>query len=219
MIFTKMLQSIAAFFLLLPAKRLIMKKIGLFIAAVFLGSAVMAQIGPKLGIKGGLNVATLKVDNVDNLDSRIGLHGGLLAHFHLSPQWGIQPEIMYSGQGMEETITDSKWKLDYINVPVMVQYMFNNGFRLQAGPQIGFLINGEIEGEDGSEVEITDDLKKIDAGLGLGVGYLSHSGLGVDARYNFGLSNINESGNEIRNRVFQVGLFYMFDQSHKAKSR
>ena len=201
-----------------------MKKTSLFIAAVFAGSALMAQTSAKLGVKAGLNIATLKVENVETVDSRLGLHGGLLAHIHLAPQWGLQPELLYSAQGMEEDLDndgrDNKWKLDYINVPVMVQYMFNNGFRLEAGPQVGFLVNAEIEGEDGSDLDVKDDLKKIDAGLGFGVGYLSYSGFGIDARYNLGLSNINDAaGNEIKNRVFQVGLFYMFDQSHKAKSK
>jgi opacity protein-like surface antigen len=196
-----------------------MKRMCLFVAAAFISLAAVAQEKPVFGLKAGLNVATLDVDNVNNLDSRLGLHAGLLAHIHITPQWGIQPELLYSAQGMEESITDSKWKLDYINVPVMVQYMFNNGFRLQAGPQIGFLVNGEVESRDGSETEITDDLKKVDAGLGFGFGYLSDAGIGIDARYNVGLSNINESGNDIKNRVFQVGIFYMFDNRHKAKSR
>ncbi len=196
-----------------------MKKISLFFLALMCSAILFAQTSAKLGIKGGLNVANLDVKNV-NTDARLGFHGGLLAHIHLTPQWGIQPELLYSGQGMEENINDSKWKLSYINVPVMIQYMFDNGFRLEAGPQIGFLVDGEIEGDNGSELDITNDLKTIDAGLGLGIGYLTYSGLGISGRYNLGLTDINEDGgNTIKNRVFQVGLFYMLDQSHKRKSR
>jgi hypothetical protein len=103
----------------------------------------------------------------------------------------------------------------------MIQYMFDNGFRLQAGPQVGFLLDGKIEGDaGGADVDIADDLKKIDAGVGLGVGYLSYSGLGIEGRYNLGLTNINDVGtNELRNRVFQISLFYMLDNAHKSKSR
>jgi len=43
---------------------------------------------------------------------------------------------------------------------------------------------------------------------------LSASGLGVDGRYNFGISDINNAGsNEIKNNVFQLGLFYMLNSS------
>ena len=44
----------------------------------------------------------------------------------------------------------------------------------------------------------------------LGVGYLAASGLGYDARYVFGLSNINDSENgpTVQSNVFQLGIFY-----------
>ena len=198
-----------------------MKKLSVFVLAVLLGSALMAQTQPKLGIKGGLNVATLNLEEDEDNESRLGLHAGLLAHIHLAPQWALQPEVVYSGQGTE--IGDFKLKNDYINVPIMIQYMFDNGFRLEAGPQLGFLIKAKIEG-NGAEVTNTEDYKKTDIGVGLGLGYLSYSGIGINARYNLGLTDINDAdditpASKIQNRVFQVGLFYMFDNSHKAKSR
>jgi hypothetical protein len=169
-----------------------------------------------------LNVSNVALEpEVIDKGTRLGFHGGLLAHIHVSPQIGIQPEILFSGQGFEDNTNDAEWKLNYLNIPVMIQYMFDNGFRLQAGPQVGFLLDGKIEGDaGGADVDIADDLKKIDAGVGLGVGYLSYSGLGIEGRYNLGLTNINDVGtNELRNRVFQISLFYMLDNAHKSKSR
>lgn len=199
-----------------------MKKLSLFVSVILLGSAVMAQSSAKLGIKAGLNVSNVALDpEVVEKASRLGFHGGLVAHIHLNPQWGIQPELLYSGQGFEDNTNNAEWKFNYLNIPVMIQYMFDNGFRLQAGPQVGFLLDGKIEGDDGgADVDLTDDLKKVDAGLGLGLGYLSYSGFGVEGRYNLGLTNINETGtNDLKNRVFQISLFYMLDNAHKAKSR
>lgn len=195
-----------------------MKKFSLFLTAIFLSSALLAQTQAKIGLKAGLNVANFNLEEDEANDARLGLHAGLLAHIHLAPQWALQPEVVYSGQGTE--LGDNKFKLDYINVPLMIQYMFDNGFRLQAGPQLGFLLNAKIE-NNGSDFENTEDYKKTDVGIGAGVGYLSYSGFGIDARYNFGLSNINDfdPSNKITNRVFQIGVFYMFDSQHKAKSR
>lgn len=193
-----------------------MKKISLLIVSVFLSTILLAQHGPEFGIKAGLNIANMSIEpEVRNTDVRLGMHAGLLAHIHLAPEWALQPEIVYSAQGFEDKVSNVTWKLNYINVPILVQYMFNNGFRLQAGPQVGFLASAKINNTD-----IKDDLKKIDAGLGLGIGYLSFSGFGIDARYNLGLSNVNDGGStELKNRVFQVGLFYMFNSQHKAVSR
>jgi hypothetical protein len=200
-----------------------MKKIILAMGTILLSHAAFAQSNVKLGIKGGLNIASLKIEEDEPKDSRLGMHAGLLAHIHLTPGLSVQPEVMYSGQGMEDRITGTTnvWKMDYVNIPVQLQYNFDNGFRLQTGPQLGFLVKAEIENQNGSHLNVTKDFKKTDVSWTLGGGYLSHSGLGIDARYNYGLTNINEfdPSNPISNRVFQVGVFYMFDNQHKAKSK
>ena len=104
-----------------------------------------------------------------------------------------------------------KYNLDYINVPILLQYMFDNGFRLQAGPQVGFLLNAKTEAA-GVEVDYKDESNTVDFGIGAGVGYVHPpTGFGVDVRYNLGLSNINESDAvKSYNRGFQVGVFYLF---------
>ena len=125
-------------------KTRIMKKISLFLAGIMCTLASFSQTKPHFAIKGGLNISTLKVENYDNTDSRLGAHLGVSAHIHLAPQWAIQPELLYSQEGGELAISNSqrvKVKNDYINIPLMLQYMFDNGFRVEAGPQIGFLVN------------------------------------------------------------------------------
>lgn len=191
-------------------------------ACVFAFSTSQAQVMPRLGIKGGLNIASLTVNNsTANISSRLGVHAGLLAHIHLSKEIGLQPELVYSGQGMKQNLngTTYEWNLGYINVPLMLQYMFNNGFRIEAGPEFGFLTSAKIKDATGSD-DIKNDLKTTNVGLGFGLSYLSYSGLGIGGRYNLGLSNINNNGsNEIKNRVGQISVFYLFNHDHKAKSK
>ena len=56
---------------------------------------------------------------------------------------------MYSAQGAKMP-TGIKHKNNYINVPVLGQYMFANGLRLETGPQVGFLISSEAENGNSS---------------------------------------------------------------------
>jgi hypothetical protein len=196
-----------------------MKKISLLLLAFCVSSAMFAQTA-NFGIKGGLNISS--IDWSIDMDSRMGLHLGALAHIHLSPQWALQPEVVYSAEGAKQDVTGGEvtWKNDYINIPVMVQYMFNNGFRIEAGPQLGILASTEIEDDDGNDEEADEIFKSTNVSLGLGLSYLSNSGLGVGARYNLGLSEINEGGYpEAKGRTFQLSLFYMFNNRHKAQSR
>lgn len=188
------------------------------IAAVSLCSTVVAQQVSKekfinIGIKGGLNVFNINNNNNANYDSKLGVNAGLIGHIHLTRQIALQPEIVYSVQGAKFNTAGitTKLNLGYINVPLMLQYMFDNGFRLQAGPQIGFLASAKSKTNNLS-VDVKNSFKKVDFALGAGIGYVEpSSGLGIDVRYNLGLSDISEStAVKSTNRGFQVGLFYLF---------
>jgi hypothetical protein len=180
--------------------------IGLITAILITGIA-SAQHGNapaghvSLGIKGGVNFYNVHNDNSTNYDMRTGYNLGLLGHIHINSQWAVQPEIVYSAQGWKNG--ETKHNLDYINVPVLLQYMFDNGFRLQAGPQIGFLVNS---------TDNRDNFNPIDFGVSVGASYVVPStGFGIDARYNLGLSNINKNSTvNSTNRGVQLGLFYIF---------
>lgn len=182
------------------------------IAAILTTTAVTAQ-NMNIGIKGGLNLYNIDNDNSSEYDTKIGFHAGLLAHIHLSRQFAVQPELVYSAQGAKYTVggVESKLNLGYINVPVLLQYMFDNGFRLQAGPQLGFMLNAKTKIGD-TKTDVKDQFKTVELGLAAGVGYVhTASGFGIDARYNYGLSDISESDAvKSANRGFQVGVFYLF---------
>lgn len=185
-------------------------------------TVIGAQELPVFGLKGGLNLASWKVEGSNANDMKTGAHVGLLAHIHLAPQWAVQPEAQFSSQGTEtENLgIEYTWKQNYINVPVMIQYMFNNGFRLEAGPYAGFLVGAKLVDENGAEDDVKNEFKKTDFGLGFGLNYLTYSGLGFGGRYNLGLTNINEERvNKTQHQVIQLSIFYMFDNAHKAKSR
>jgi hypothetical protein len=184
----------------------------LVITAIVMVGTVNAQ-HVNIGIKGGLNSYKIQYDNNTETNPKSGFHIGLLGHIHLTNQFGLQPEIVYSTQGGNYKSGSSVTvaNLDYINVPVLLQYMFDNGFRLQAGPQLGFLVGAKSNTNN----NLKDNLKPIEIGVSVGAGYIHvPSSFGVDARYNIGINSINESGSENpTNRGFQLGVFYLFNHN------
>lgn len=199
-----------------------MKRISLILIAFLCTATVFAQ-DAKIGLKGGLNISTLSNSQGGERGSRLGFNGGLLAHIHLSPEWSLQPEVVYSSQGAKYTVNDGEHNLalNYLNIPLLLQYNFDNGFRLQTGPQVGFLASVKDK-RNGAETGFftSDDFKTVDFSWSAGLGYLTYSGLGIDGRYNFGISNINDAGTAVvHNNVFQIGLFYLLNHNHKATSR
>jgi len=172
--------------------------------------AVQAQ-NVNIGIKGGLNAYNISNDNGTEYDTKLGANVGLLGHIHLSPQFALQPELVFSMQGAQSDNIDVSLNLNYLNVPVLVQYMFDNGFRIQAGPQVGFLMSAKAD--NGTSTDVKDNFNDIDVALSLGASYVHPpTGFGVDVRYNHGLSDITESSAfDNYNRGFQIGIFYLFN--------
>jgi hypothetical protein len=176
---------------------------------VAFSSTVSAQ-HVNIGVKGGLNFYDINSNTGGNTDYKAGFNLGLLGHIHLTGNFGLQPEIYYSLQGAKSGNTNIN--LGYMNIPVLVQYMFNNGFRLQAGPQLGFLLSAKSK-TSGANTDIKDNYKTIEVGLSFGGSYVHPpTGFGVDLRFNRGLTNISDINNvTATNQGIQLGVFYLFN--------
>lgn len=206
-----------------------MKKIILFTFLAVFCFIANAQDEPakgsdiNFGLKGGLNFAMIAGDGSDNFDGKFGFHVGGVVEFQISETFSVQPELLYSSQGDKETFEgmDIKYKLDYLNLPIMAKYYLSEGFSIEAGPQIGFLLSAKAEGE-GVSLDIKDLIKDIDFGLGFGLGYKLENGLNFSGRFNIGISNmVDNSGNLLgeqiefgdstnHNNVFQLSVGYFF---------
>lgn len=201
-----------------------MKFLFLLLTAILITGAASAQNinSPKghlnFGIKGGANFYNINNENNVTYDSKIGFNIGMLGHIHVAKHFALQPEIQYSTQGAKYTDDNGNntYKLNYVNVPVLLQYMWDNGFRLQAGPQVGILVSAKAE-NNGITGDIKNSFKPLDLAVSFGASYIHPStGVGIDARYNLGLSNINEDSDlKSTNRGFQLSLFYIF--GHRSK--
>lgn len=178
-------------------------------AVILIACAAVAQ-QTSFGIKGGVNFSSVEVEDGEDFEGKTGIHLGGLAHIHITRHFALQPELVFSMQGGEDESENMKLKLNYVNIPLLAQYMTADGFRLQTGPQLGILATAEQKFGD-VEVDTDDDISTVDFAWTFGAGYLFRSGFGIDARYNLGISNISDDESfEARNRVFQLGVFYQF---------
>jgi len=211
-----------------------MKKISL-IALVFCTSmALFAQDQPQLrtemsravrfGIKAGVNIAKLKINEAPGISSnnKTSMGGGFLVNIPVGTGgMAVQPELMYNGQGGKLTETSTlggtqryEQDLHYLSLPIMLQWKSTSGLYLELGPQASYLFRATQDNGTTDESN-KDDFDNFDIAAAGGIGFMSRIGLGVGARYNYGLSNIWEdngtnSNAELKNRVLHVGLFYHF---------
>lgn len=177
----------------------------------------------KYGAKGGLNIANIVGDDAGDANVFIGFNAGFFVEIPVADKLIFQPEILYSAQGSKSDgiidgyNVDATLKFNYINVPLMFKYQVANKFSLEAGPYIGFLTSAklkfDVEGLGSETVDMKDDVKSTDFGIGVGMNYEFSDVIFANARYQGGLTEIGDSeagGNSVKNSVFQIGLGFRF---------
>jgi len=192
----------------------------IFSLFIFAHTAVNAQEYLNFGAKGGLNLSNMNSEYISDDKMRIGFHLGLLAEIPLTSRFAIQPEVLYSTQGTEDIInnvgfTTIKFKLDYIQVPILAKIYLTESLSVELGPSLNFLVNESIDfGE-------TDFGNSFEFGGALGASYKLRGGFFVSARYIYGFTdafdrdNINAYYGDLyskksHNYGLQLGVGFMF---------
>lgn len=185
-----------------------MKKLFLLVLTIVAFSAASYAQGVSFGIKAGVNFANQKYE-VDGFsfspDARTGFHVGGFVTAMFSESLGLQPELIFNSVGAK--MDDSSLNMSYLSVPVLIRYQPIELLNIHVGPQFGFLMGAESEGDD-----VKDAFKGLDLGAAFGAGIDLPAGIGFTARYVLGLSNIYDESDEgtIKNNVFQISLSYRF---------
>ena len=167
-----------------------------------------------LGVKVGVNLATLNTDG-DTPGRRTGFIGG--GHLTISlpnSMFYIQPELLYSMKGFSEDIEGDTGTLalDYVDIPVLVGIHFDTGGsvtpRIFLGPQASIKVScklkGDVSGGASGSIDCGSELlggaldaKSVlfDMLFGAGV-YFNMGKLDIvfDARYDLGLTDALELG-------------------------
>lgn len=178
------------------------------------------------GVRAGANFMYLsgyRATNEVAFPALVGGYAGVFAEWNnLFDNFGIRAELNYAAQGNQskgkatDKITINR--SNYLLVPVMLEYgFFENKLHVLAGPQLGICMGGstKIMSEGRSEKTAWDKnyYNTFDFSLVFGVEYMFIDHLGVEARYDLGLTSVvaaSESSTCRANRGFQVGLAYKF---------
>ncbi|MDB5264044.1 MAG: hypothetical protein JWQ14_3327 [Adhaeribacter sp.] len=205
------------------------------LAAITWGTAQAQSLN--LGIKGGFNYTNVSGNTGTYLDFdkayKPGFNAGIFTNIGLFPMLAIQPEINYSTKGFRiederssggtNTQTDIKNRINYLDVPVLVQVKTGTIY-FEAGPQVGFLLNqkteqrrtitqtGLISEQTTKEPVIRDkstsSYRTTDLGYAVGIGFQAPvSPVSLNFRYaNSVPSYLKDSSTDARHSVFQISL-------------
>ncbi len=178
------------------------------VIALFFVTLSYAQVD--FGIKSGLNFSNA-IYNTSNAspEGRVGFYLGTLVDFALSEKFSVQPELLYSSEGIKDGT------IDFLNLPVVVKWYFSEGIHIHAGPQVGMVIDAE-----GGTGGLND---YAFSGVG-GLGYeVPGGGFTITARFTHGITSIIDENFPIDSgmgynivgikgwtRTLQLGLGYKF---------
>jgi hypothetical protein len=159
----------------------------------------------RAGLKAGLNFASM---NYTDGKIMTAFGGGFFGQYKFA-NMAIQPEVLFSMQGSDvEGYSGSAFRLNYISIPIMIQYFVMPGFAIEAGPQLGIMLTGKALG-----VDVKKYLNTIDFALNVGISYeLPNFPLGFFFRYSLGFTGIIKDAKDDAgtNRVMQLGAFFKF---------
>ncbi|MCF1713576.1 PorT family protein [Flavihumibacter sp. RY-1] len=189
-------------------------KLSLLVLALLAVSLTQAQ-GLHFGIKGGANLT--KVDGKAMTDEfNYGYQLGGFAEVGLGKKWFIQPEVMWTeyrtrtADDFEDIINfpangsnRQEVKLNYLAIPITLNYRLLDWFSLHAGPQFGVLLN-----QDKNLLENGRDAFNAGVVSLVGGAQLNFGGFHITGRYFTNINDISSGDvNEAwKNKGFQVGV-------------
>lgn len=204
-----------------------MKKIFLGLGIVISGFAFSQQFG----LKAGLNVSDINNGaSGTDMKAKTGLYAGITANIPVSDEFSIQPELIYNQMGAKTNLYDfgsiignvsTTTKLDYISLPVMLQYNFPSNIYVELGPEFSYLVSAK-QGLSSSIISPSTDinmdyLNRLNVGAGFGAGYNFNKNFGINARYTLGLTGLGKNGNvadyfldSAKNNNLQLGVNFKF---------
>ncbi|MEO7977631.1 outer membrane beta-barrel protein [Flavobacterium sp.] len=199
-------------------------KLAFVLISFFAIAATQAQVNFKPGLRVGLSLSTISEMHADyRTDFYIGGFGEL----NLTKHYALQPEINFTRQGSNnvarnftnpdtqvEKMEYQDLQLDYLSLSLINKFTFGQGFQIQFGPALDFIVHDNLA------------LRKTsrDVSFVTGLAYRMPSGLAFEFRFKKGFLDVLDSdyytnnynndyffGDYNTNVNFQIGVSYSFD--------
>jgi hypothetical protein len=183
--------------------------LSLTLLALAVSNSGKAQ-GFHLGIKAGANLDKINGKSFSD-EFKFGYNVGAFAELNFTPNWGIQPEVLFNqtnyrtGDHFSDIypggVDDVKGKLSYLTIPILLSFRPIPLLSILVGPQFGIKLNSDQHlVENGKEAFKSGDFAMV-GGLQLNLASLK-----IGGRYVEGLTNVNNytSTTSWKNQGWQV---------------
>jgi opacity protein-like surface antigen len=200
-----------------------MKKVLLIILGLALTYGLNAQV--RFGVKLGGTLSKLYAESdgeTESSDPKIGFKIGGLLEYSFSPSFALQPELLYVGNGgkYKDDDADVSFNFHNLQLPINLKYKVgtdNLKFYATAGPYLGYIVAAKLKSGSVSvdlfdeELEEAVPLKRLDYGIGAGLGIEISSKYIVGVGYKYGLANLADvDEGSMKTGTFSLSIGYLF---------
>lgn len=176
------------------------KSLFILLIVLFILQPVFAQRSSetfkRFGFKAGVTVSNLNFNKGIPPPSspvtpswKTGINVGFLLHVPVIADLSIQSEYSFSHIMGEDKSTETKYRLNYLSMPVLLNYKVSKKFSVEAGPEVDLLINAKKQ-IGATSSNITHDTEERNFGIAAGVEYELIKSISLNARYLHGLNHI-----------------------------
>ena len=169
-----------------------------FILGSLISSAAMAQ---DYGLTIGVHQTTATVPNSGSslpsgsVSGRLNYDLGLTASFELLPNWRFRSGILYNTRGFDfkpsnASVGTTKFNFSYVDVPVNVQYNFNQTVGLYGGLIVGVKASDSVDVPNGASY--SPEMKSLYPLLNVGANFMFNDMIGFDVYYENGLGDFSK---------------------------
>src|ERR1700750_2119732 len=104
-----------------------MKKLALVLFAGISFATAHAQV--QFGVKAGGNFATQTGSDAGDSKTLFNFNAGAFVRLPIAPGFGIQPELVYSGQGAAYDVSNGTLRehANYLNIPILFKWSHHAG--------------------------------------------------------------------------------------------
>lgn len=174
------------------------------------------------------------IDDLNNSNKPIiGLHLGPVVEFKLMNSLYFNSGLLYTLKGFKQEVwglnrdsirvfETAPIRLNGLDIPLNIAYKYSlsetSSFFLQAGPYLGYTLNGKYKFDNRSiDVKFGEknQMRRFDYGIGIGSG-VQFGSLVTSLNYEFGIADRYDTPDlMVRNRVLQLSVTYMFGINDK----
>lgn len=186
-----------------------MKKILLVLVFVSsIGICAQAQSwawGPKAG------VSFSTINGVSGAEVRTGVVAGLFAESPINDWLVMQADLLLTQQGYDiKGDPKTRYRVDYISMPIVGKYYITNGLSFQLGGQFGYLVGAKEKISGSSATSVRSQFSRYNIMFIAGMSYDFDFGIVLEGRYLYGLTQMIPASSNARSGYLQVTAGWRF---------